>query len=217
MKLQIGIVDDNDRISQQIAEKLLLTDEVEILFIADRGKEALEWLSKHRTHPQVILMDIEMPGMNGIETTFKVKDLYPDLKIIMLTVFDNEVNIFNAIKSGASGYLLKDETLPRMMEAFNDVMEGGVPMSPSIARKAMEMMVSGYKPDKQQIMYTDSQEELSKREMEILGMMAEGQKVQKIAEGLFISPFTVKKHIENIYTKLHVKSRVELLLWYQQA
>jgi DNA-binding NarL/FixJ family response regulator len=217
MKLQIGIVDDNDRISQQIAEKLLLTDEVEILFIADRGKEALEWLGKHRTHPQVILMDIEMPGMNGIETTFKVKDLYPDLKIIMLTVFDNEVNIFNAIKSGASGYLLKDETLPRMMEAFNDVMEGGVPMSPSIARKAMEMMVSGYKPDKQQIMYTDSQEELSKREMEILGMMAEGQKVQKIAEGLFISPFTVKKHIENIYTKLHVKSRVELLLWYQQA
>jgi len=216
MKFQVGIVDDNDRISQQIAEKLLLTDEVEIVFIADRGREALEWLAKHKQHPQIILMDIEMPGMNGIETTFKVKDLYNDIKIIMLTVFDNEVNIFNAIKSGASGYLLKDETLPRMMEAFTDVLEGGVPMSPPIARKAMEMMVTGYKPGKQ-ILYTENQEELTRREMEILEMMAEGQNIQKIAGSLFISPFTVKKHIENIYTKLHVKSRVELLLWYQQS
>lgn len=216
MKYQIGIVDDNDRISQQIAEKLLLTGEVEILFIADRGKEALDLLNSRRTRPQIILMDIEMPGMNGIETTFKVKDLYSDIKIIMLTVFDNEVNIFNAIKSGASGYLLKDETLPRMMDAFKDVLEGGIPMSPPIARKAMEMMVTGYKPGKQ-ILYTENQEELTKRELEILEMMAEGQNIQKIAESLFISPFTVKKHIENIYTKLHIKSRTELLLWYQRA
>ncbi len=216
MKYQIGIVDDNDRISGQIAEKLLLTEEVDILFIADRGKEALEWLHKHRTRPQLILMDIEMPGMNGIETTFKVKDLYPDIKIIMLTVFDNEVNIFNAIKSGASGYLLKDETLPRMMEAFKDVLDGGIPMSPAIARRSMEMMISGYKPGKQ-ILYTEGQGELTKRELEILEMMAEGQNIQKIAAAIFISPFTVKKHIENIYGKLHIKSRVELLLWYQQA
>jgi DNA-binding NarL/FixJ family response regulator len=134
----------------------------------------------------------------------------------MLTVFDNEVNIFNAIKSGASGYLLKDETLPRMMDALKDVMDGGIPMSPPIARKAMEMMVTGYKPERQ-IMYTEKQEELTKRELEILEMMAEGQNLQQIAGVLFISPFTVKKHIENIYSKLHIKSRVELLLWYQQA
>jgi DNA-binding NarL/FixJ family response regulator len=216
MKYQVAIVDDNDRISAQIAENLLMTDEVDILFIADRGKEALEWLKRSRTHPQIILMDIEMPGMNGIETTFKIKDLYSNIRIIMLTVFDNEVNIFNAIKSGASGYLLKDETLPRMMDALKDVMDGGIPMSPPIARKAMEMMVTGYKPERQ-IMYTEKQEELTKRELEILEMMAEGQNLQQIAGVLFISPFTVKKHIENIYSKLHIKSRVELLLWYQQA
>ena len=216
MKYQVAIVDDNDRISAQIAENLLMTDEVDILFIADRGKEALEWLKRSRTHPQIILMDIEMPGMNGIETTFKIKDLYSNIRIIMLTVFDNEVNIFNAIKSGASGYLLKDETLPRMMDALKDVMDGGIPMSPPIARKAMEMMVTGYKPERQ-ILYTEKQEELTKRELEILEMMAEGQNLQQIAGVLFISPFTVKKHIENIYSKLHIKSRVELLLWYQQA
>lgn len=216
MKYTVGIVDDNERISQQIAEKLLLTDEVDILFIADRGRDALEWLNTHRQHPQIILMDIEMPGMNGIETTFKLRDMYAHVKVIMLTVFDNEANIFNAIKAGATGYLLKDEVLPRMMEAFADVLEGGVPMSPAIARKAMEMMISGYKPGKQ-IMYTEQQEELTKREMEILEKMAEGLNVQKIAATLFISPFTVKKHIENIYNKLHIKSRVELLLWYQQA
>lgn len=216
MKYTVGIVDDNNRISVQIAEKLLLTDDVNVLFIAERGQEALDMLRTGSEKPQIILMDIEMPGMNGIETTFKVKDLYPDIKIIMLTVFDNEVNIFNAIKSGASGYLLKDETLPRMMDAFNDVLDGGVPMSPAIARKAMEMMVNGYKPGKQ-ILYTENQEELTKREMEILELMAEGQNIAKIAGGLFISPFTVKKHIENIYGKLHIKSRTELLLWYQQA
>jgi len=214
MKYTVGIVDDNDRISQQIAEKLLLTDEVEILFIADRGREALNWLNAHRQHPQIILMDIEMPGMNGIETTFKLKDAFAHVKVIMLTVFDNEANIFNAIKAGASGYLLKDETLSRMMEAFADAMDGGVPMSPPIARKAMDMLVTGYKPERQ-IMYAENQEELTKREIEILEKMAEGMNVQGIAGSLFISPFTVKKHIENIYSKLHIKSRVELLLWYQ--
>jgi DNA-binding NarL/FixJ family response regulator len=214
MKYTVGIVDDNEKIAQQIAEKLLLTDEVEILFIADRGKEALDWLNAHRQHPQIILMDIEMPGMNGIETTFKLRDAYAHIKVIMLTVFDNEENIFNAVKAGATGYLLKDEGLPRMMDAFAEVMEGGVPMSPPVARKAMEMMVAGYKPGRQ-IMYTEDQEELTKRELEILEKMAEGQNVQDIAASLFISPYTVKKHIENIYSKLHIKSRVELLLWYQ--
>ncbi len=216
MKFTVGIVDDNTRISAEIAEKLLLTDEVEIMFIAESGQEALNLLNTRGARPQLLLMDIEMPGMNGVETTFKVKDLYKDIKIIMLTVFDNEANIFNAIRAGASGYLLKDETLPRMMAAFHDVLEGGVPMSPAIARKSMDMMISGYKPGKQ-LLYTEDQEALSKRELEILEQMAEGQNVARIAETLFISPFTVKKHIENIYNKLHIRSRVELLLWYQQG
>ncbi len=216
MKLQIGIVDDNDHISQQIAEKLLLTDEVDIAFMASSGREALQWLNKHKNHPQLILMDIEMPGMNGIETTFRIKSEYEDVKIIMLTVFDNEANIFNAIKAGASGYLLKDEKLPVMLAAFTEVLEGGAPMSPAIAMKTMQMLIGGYKTDKQ-LLYNENQEELSRRELEILELMATGNNSAAIAGKLFISPSTVKKHIENIYRKLHVNSRVELLLWYQQS
>ena len=216
MKYQIGIVDDNEGIAMQIAEKLLLTDMVEICFIACGGREALQWLAKHNNHPAIILMDIEMPGMNGMEATFRIKSLYESIKIIMLTVFDNEANIFNAIKAGASGYLLKDEVLPRMMEAFAEVNDGGAPMSPAIAKKAMQMLIAGYKAEKQ-LLYTESQEELSKREVEILTNMADGKNSAEIASLLFISTSTVKKHIENIYRKLHIKSRVELLLWYQQA
>ncbi len=216
MKLQIGIVDDNDHISQQIAENLLLTDEVDIAFMASSGREALQWLNKHKNHPQLILMDIEMPGMNGIETTFRIKSEYEDVKIIMLTVFDNEANIFNAIKAGASGYLLKDEKLPVMLAAFTEVLEGGAPMSPAIAMKTMQMLIGGYKTDKQ-LLYNENQEELSRRELEILELMATGNNSAAIAGKLFISRSTVKKHIENIYRKLHVNSRVELLLWYQQS
>ncbi|MES2703614.1 MAG: response regulator transcription factor [Bacteroidota bacterium] len=216
MKYQVGIVDDNDKIAGQIAENLLLTDEVDILFMANDGREALQWLSKHKTHPDILLMDIEMPVMNGVEATFKIKGLYDKIRIIMLTVFDNEANIFNAIRAGASGYLLKDETLPRMMDALADVTDGGVPMSPPIAKKAMQMMVEGYKPEKQ-LLYTEEQEALSNRELEILTLMAEGAGTPQICNKIFISPATLKKHLQNIYRKLHVKSRVELLLWYQQA
>ena len=215
MKYQIGIVDDNERISEQIAENLLLTDMVDVLFIVSSGEEAISWLSKHRTHPSLILMDIEMPGMNGVEATFRIKSAYDNIKVIMLTVFDNEANIFNAIKAGASGYLLKDEKLQRMLGAFADVEEGGAPMSPVIARKAMNMMTSGFKAEKQ-LLYTEDQEALSQRELEILGLMAEGITGSAIAGKLFISASTVKKHIENIYRKLHIKSRVELVLWYQK-
>jgi DNA-binding NarL/FixJ family response regulator len=160
-------------------------------------------------------MDIEMPVMNGIETTFRIKNSYKDISVIMLTVFDNESNIFNAIKAGASGYLLKDEKFERMLEAFNDIREGATPMSRSVAKKALQMLVTGYKPEKQ-LMYTEEQEELSKRELEILELMADGASTQQMVDKLFISPRTLKKHIQHIYQKLHLKSRVELLLWYKQ-
>jgi DNA-binding NarL/FixJ family response regulator len=217
MKYQIGIVDDSDQIAMQIAEKLLLTDQVDISFIASGGDEAIQWLDKHKGHPSLILMDIEMPGMNGMETTFRIKSKYENIRIIMLTVFDNEANIFNAIKAGASGYLLKDETLPRMLDAFAEVNDGGAPMSPAIAKKAMQMLAGGYKAADKQLLYSANQEELSHREIEILEHMAAGSNSAHIAGSLFISPSTVKKHIENIYRKLHIKSRVELLLWYQHV
>lgn len=214
-KLKIGIIDDNEKIVRQLTSRLALVDEVEVLFYADRGHKGMDWLKNNSIKPDLILMDIEMPEMDGIETTFKIRQLYPQIRIIMLTVFDHEEHIFNAIKAGATGYLMKDEKLERMLKAFEEVMEGGAPMSPMVAQKAMQMLLSGYKPSTQQIQYSSEQEELTKREQEILTLLAQGLKNQEIADRLFISAATVKKHVENIYNKLQLHSRVELVNWYK--
>lgn len=214
-KLKIGIIDDNHKIAQQLKSRLALVDEVDVLFYADRGHKGIDWLKNNSMKPDLILMDIEMPEMDGIETTFRIRQLYPEIRVMMLTVFDNEEHIFNAIKAGATGYLMKDEKLERMLKAFEEVMEGGAPMSPMVAQKAMQMLLSGYKPTTQQIQYSSGQEELTKREQEILTLLAEGLKNQDIADKLFISAATVKKHVENIYNKLQLHSRVELVNWYK--
>jgi DNA-binding NarL/FixJ family response regulator len=216
-EMEIGIVDDNAQLSKQLIQKLSLAEEVTILFNVDRGRKAIEWLKENPQKPDIILMDIEMPDMDGIETTFRIKQQYPGIKILMLTVFESEDKIFNAIKAGATGYLLKDEKLDRMLQAFEEINEGGVPMSRSIAAKSLQMMLKGYKPEGKVPFNQESDEQLTKREIEILENLSHGLKNQEIADKLFISRATVKKHIENIYLKLQLKSRVELVNWYRNA
>ena len=215
MKYKIGIVDDNEKIANQLQTRLALLGTVEVLFYSNGGAKTLEWFSTHTQHPDIVLMDIEMPGMNGIQTTFELKQRYPDLKIIMLTVFDNEEHIFNAIKAGATGYLMKEEKLNRIQQAFDEVMEGGSSMSAMIAQKTMNMMLSGYK-SAATTLPRDQEEKLTKREFEILENLSKGLKNNELADKLFISPATVKKHIENIYNKLQLHSRVELVNWFHQ-
>lgn len=215
--MKIGIVDDNQSIGRQLIQKMNLAEEIEVLFFADRGRKALEWLAAHQAKPDILLMDIEMPDMDGIETTFRIRQLYPDIKILMLTVFESEDKIFNAIKAGATGYLLKDEKLERMLVAFDEIMEGGIPMSAIIASKSLQMMLKGYKPEVKTSFIQNSDEQLTRREIEILEHLASGSRNQEIADALFISRSTVKKHIENIYLKLQLKSRVELVNWYNKA
>lgn len=215
-KIKIGIVDDNVKIANQLKERFALVENIEVLFYVENGKEAIAHLQKCITLPDIILMDIEMPQMDGIETTLKVKELFPDVKIIMLTVFDHDEHIFRSIQAGATGYLLKDEKLSRMLASFDEVLDGGAPMSPMIAQKSMQMMLRGFKPSSA-IKYDSSQEALSKRELEILELLAQGYKNQAIADKLFISFSTVKKHIENIYSKLQLHSRIELVNWYSRT
>lgn len=215
-KLNIGIIDDNPKIAQQLQSRLALVDEVNVLFYAESGQQGIDWLKNNPVQPDLVLMDIEMPGMDGIETTFRIRQIYPGIRIMMLTVFDHEDHIFNAIKAGATGYLMKDEKLERMLKAFEEVMDGGAPMSPMVAQKAMQMMLSGYKPNPS-IQYNSGQERLTKREQEILVLLADGLKNMEIAGKLFISPATAKKHIENIYNKLQLHSRVELVNWYKKS
>lgn len=215
--MKIGIIDDNIKLARQLVQKLQLVDGMEILFVEDRGRKGLEWLQKNHIHPEIILMDIEMPDMDGIETTFRIRQAFPAIKVIMLTVFETEEKIFNAIKAGATGYLLKDEKLGKMLAAFEEVIDGGAPMSAIIAAKSLKMLMMGYKPESKADLLLNTDEQLTKREIEILEQLVQGLRNQDIAEKLFISPSTVKKHIENIYLKLQLSSRVELVNWYNKS
>jgi len=154
----------------------------------------------------LILMDIEMPVLNGIETTQIVKQKYPQIKIIMLTAFDNDENIFNAIKAGADGYLLKEINPKDLYEGIVETLNGGAAMNPSIALKTLKLLRNPLsienEKDKEDI-------SLSKREIEVLEQLSTGLSYTVIAENLFLSPSTVRKHIENIYKKLQVHSKIE--------
>ena len=214
MPIPIAIVDDNPSLIHSISRNLLLFEEVKILFSAKNGIDLLNKL-KENPAPKVILMDIEMPQMNGIQAAYEVFQRYGDaIKIIMLTVFDQEDKIFDAIQAGASGYLMKDEKPSTIINAINEVLAGGSPMSSVIATKTLELLRR-----KNPVQVVDNQAnsvspedfELTKREIEILQLISKGLTYKQIAERLFVSDKTIKKHIENIYTKLHVNSKYEAM------
>jgi DNA-binding NarL/FixJ family response regulator len=206
MKLKIAAAEDNANLARALKDNLGLFPGIELLFIAQNGKELLQKLPQQT--PDLILMDINMPVMDGIEATKKVKHHFPNIKIVMLTVFDEEEKIFQSILSGATGYLLKDEKPARLLVAIEEAMEGGAPMSPTIAMKTLQFIKNRHRIEEGgSAPQTDFG--LSGRELEILQKISEGKNYQEIAEVLFISPKTVRKHIENIYAKLQVHNKVE--------
>ena len=158
-----------------------------------------------RSEPEVILMDIDMPGINGIEAVSIIKQNFPNIYIIMQTVFEDDDKIFNAIQAGADGYILKKTPPAKILEAITEVQNGGAPMTPNIAAKTLQLFRSGMKsmPDKK----TDR---LNERQKEILECIVNGMSYKLIAEKLFISLDTVRYHVKNIYEILQVHSRYEL-------
>lgn len=202
--IKIALVDDNVFLMKTLAENLDFPD-IKIKYKAYNGTQILEMLEQNRIL-DVILMDIEMPEKNGIETTRIIKSKFPHIKIIMITVFDDDENIFNAIQSGADGYLLKDAPSEKIYEAIQDVLNGGAAMTPSIAMKTLKLL-------KNPIDFSKSEEvvQLSEREIEVLEQLSNGLKNKDIASNLNVSFFTVKKHIENIYKKLQAHNRIELI------
>ncbi|RDB07094.1 response regulator transcription factor [Runella aurantiaca] len=206
--IKVGLVDDNPTLLRNIGQNLALFEEVEIVFKAVNGQDALHKVSNHPT--DIILMDIDMPEMDGIAATRSIKELHPAVKIIMLTVFDREDKIFEAIKAGATGYLMKDERPSRIVAAMEEVMEGGAPMSPIIALKTLQILRNqSVESVKIQSVMSPTAFDLSEREVEILEKIAEGLTYQQIGDKLFISAKTVRKHTENIYLKLHVHSKLD--------
>ncbi len=202
--MKIAIVDDNSFLITSIKEKLSFFEEIQVKFTASNGSELIEKLEKN-SNIDAILMDIEMPIMNGIEATLATKQKYPQIKIIMLTVFDNDENIFNAIKAGADGYLLKDVNPHALFGGIVETLNGGAAMNPSIALKTLKLL-------RNPVSFEDIAKEeinLTSREIDVLEQLAQGLSYTVIAENLFLSPSTVRKHIENIYSKLQVHSKLE--------
>lgn len=205
--IKILIVEDNFFLQKALEEKLSNFSDIIIKDIAQNGEEALAILEKNHV-VDLILMDIEMPKMNGIKATEIIKSKYPQIKIVIITVFDNDENIFNAIKAGADGYLLKETKAEKIYEAIGETLSGGAAMSPSIAMKTLKFLKN---PVVFEDLETPEQIALSDREIEVLEQLSQGLKNQAIADNLFISFSTVKKHIENIYKKLQAHNRIELI------
>ncbi|MBX2827951.1 MAG: response regulator transcription factor [Flavobacteriaceae bacterium] len=205
MNLKIAIVDDNTFLIHAIKEKLSFFEDVVIKHTSQNGSELLTQLEENH-NLDVILMDIEMPVLNGIEATQVVKQKYPHIKIIMLTAFDNDEHIFNSIKAGADGYLLKEIDPEGLYKGINETLNGGAAMNPSIALKTLKLLRNPLNIDN----LKDKEEiSLSKREIEVLEQLSTGLSYTSIADNLFLSPSTVRKHIENIYKKLQVHSKIE--------
>ena len=201
--IKIAIVDDNTFLQKAIQDKLIFFNEIEIKFRANHGHDLLEKLEKNH-NIDLILMDIEMPKMNGIEATELVKNKFPHIKIIMLTVFDNDENIFKAIKAGADGYFLKEVNPQELFNGIQDTLSGGAAMTPSIALKTLKLL-------REPMVFETENEEiiLTNREIEVLEQLSKGLKYQIIAENLFLSVGTIRKHVENIYNKLQVHNKLE--------
>lgn len=209
MKLKIAIAEDNSFLAKAVVEKLSFYDDLAYKFRGINGAELIGKLEANH-NIDVILMDIEMPEMNGIIATEIVKKKYPQIKIIMLTVFDDDENIFNAIKSGADGYLLKEINAENLHKSILEVINGGAPMTPSIALKTLGLLRNPFVNKK--VNNNDIETvKLTKRETEILEHLSKGLSYNAIAENLFISNGTVRKHIENTYKKLHAHNKIEAL------
>ncbi len=200
---QVAIVEDNAALGNGLRKIVESAPDFRCLGVWTSAEEALIKIDAFR--PQVVLMDINLPGMSGIEATARVKCYLPDIQVIMVTVYRDHDQIFAALKAGASGYLLKRSTPEEVRQAIRDVRSGGAPMSAEIARRVVEAF---HQPVKAPDLNADEVKP-SKRETEILGLLTQGLANKEIADRLQISVETVRVHLRRIYEKFHVHSRTE--------
>ena len=210
MSIKLSIVDDKQINRTTAKEKIAGYSEIELLFEARDGNDFLEKLKVCSKKPDIVLMDLEMPVMNGIDAIRNATAIYPDIKFIVLTVFEDNEKIFEAIKAGAGGYLLKDDSAVNIIDAITNVIEyNGIPMSPVIAQKAMELLRHTIFTSSTSTLAKKEEHVLTEREIDVLKELSNGRNYKTIAEKLLISPLTVRKHVSNIYTKLHVNSTIQ--------
>ncbi|MFZ4705714.1 MAG: response regulator [Bacteroidales bacterium] len=195
----IAIIEDDEDIRESLKSIIETTDGFECAGAFPDAETGLGYLIDNPA--DIVLMDIHLPGMDGIECVRQLKAVHPEMQFIMCTVFQNDDSIFNALKAGATGYLLKTDDPDKIIDAIKELRAGGSPMTPQIARRVIESFKSP--------VINDDIHLLTKRETEMLGLLAKGFRYKEIADKLFVSTETVRKHINNIYQKLHVQSRIE--------
>ncbi len=198
--LKISIVEDLEEIRETLKMKIAEAADFQVLKAFPDAEQALPGLLLHK--PDVVLMDIGLPGMSGVECMMRVKAHAPEIRFLMFTIFDNDENVFEALKAGADGYILKREPIPRIIESLREVFQGGAPMSRAIARKVLTSFQET-KPS------TPSTEILTPRQVEILQQLSKGLPYKLIGHQLQITEGTVKQHIHQIYKKLQVNNRTE--------
>ena len=202
MSISLAIVEDLDEVRDGLKNFISLSPEFKVLDTYKTAEEAVFEIPKQK--PDIVIMDISLPGMNGIECIREIKNKVPDTQFMMFTVYENDEKVFEALKAGATGYLLKNTGLVQMIEALKELSDGGSPMSSNIARKLVKVF---HEPEKN----TAAVEVLSQRENEILQLLARGLLYKEIADQLHISTNTVRQHIHKIYEKLHVQNRTEAI------
>ena len=196
MITKIALAEDNFLLAKSVQERLSLYEDFKIKFLSVNGKDLIDNLEKD-SNVDLILMDIEMPVMNGIDATEFVKNRYPQIKILILTVFDNDENIFNAIKAGADGYLLKETSPEQLKKSIKEVIEGGAAMSPSITYKTLKLLRN---PQEFDLKKCDENIKLSTREIEVLEQLSRGLNYNIIALNLFLSLPAPLENISKIST-----------------
>lgn len=201
--IRVAIVEDQARLREGLTTLIEGTDGFAVVGSFGSMEDALAGIEPGA--PNVLLADIGLPGMSGIDGVRRLKTKYPALQILMLTVYSDNDHIFEAICAGACGYLLKDTPPTRLIEAIRELQAGGAPMSPDVARKAITMFQRIAPPK-------NDDHKLSGRELEVVTLLAEGQSYKMIADALAISIDTVRFHIRNIYEKLHVHSKSEAVI-----
>jgi DNA-binding NarL/FixJ family response regulator len=206
MSLRIAIFDDNKNIRESIS--MLLKTELSFEVVGSFSHVLDCTQDVRESKPDVVLMDIEMPGMTGIEAVKTLKKEFPQVQVLMQTVFEDDDRVFDSICAGANGYILKNHLNTKLIEFINDLQYGGSPMSPSIARKVlgkMQQVSEHIKPE------AAPDYHLTAREKEVLACIVEGLAYKMIADKLTISYETVRSHVKKIYEKLHVASLTEVV------
>jgi DNA-binding NarL/FixJ family response regulator len=211
MKIKIMITDDQRLMREGLKTILDLEQDMTVVQMAENGQDALDQI--RGSQPDVVLMDIRMPVMDGVECTRMIKQQYPDIKIIILTTFDDDEFIIEALKNGAAGYILKDLSSDKLVRAIRDAYEGNSIMQPEIAAKVISYITGTAKSPAEKAGPAAFPENLTEREMDVLRLVGKGMSNVEIAQNLYISEGTVKNYISSLYGKLELNDRSKLTVF----